>query len=66
MCVNNLPKTITGQPGGCDLNPGPTAPESSTLTTRLPSDAEEARETDAIKFVGACQVRVGRQTSYDE
>ena len=22
---------------GCDLNPGPTAPESSTLTTRLPS-----------------------------
>ena len=22
---------------GCDLNPGPSAPESSTLTTRLPS-----------------------------
>ena len=22
----------------CDLNPGPSAPESSTLTTRLPSD----------------------------
>jgi len=32
-----LPKTVTWQRRGCDLNPGPTAPESSTLTTRLPS-----------------------------
>ena len=30
--MNSLPKTVS-----CDLNPGPTAPESSTLTTRLPS-----------------------------
>jgi len=37
MDVNNLPKTVTRQRRGCDLNPGPTAPESSTLTTRLPS-----------------------------
>jgi len=35
--VNSLPKTVTGQRRGCDLNPGPCAPESSTLTTRLPS-----------------------------
>ena len=35
--VNSLPKTVTRQRRGCDLNPGPTAPESSTLTTRLPS-----------------------------
>jgi len=36
--VNSLPKTITRQRRGCDLNPGPSAPESSTLTTRrLPS-----------------------------
>jgi len=35
--VNSLPKTVTRQRLGCDLNPGPTAPESSTLTTRLPS-----------------------------
>jgi len=35
--VNNLPKTVTRQRRGCDLNPSPTAPESSTLTTRLPS-----------------------------
>ena len=37
MGVNSLPKTVTGQRRGCDLNPGPSAPESSTLTTRLPS-----------------------------
>jgi len=35
MGVNSLPKTVTGQRRGCDLNPGPSAPESITLTTRL-------------------------------
>jgi len=37
MGVNSLPKTVIRQRRGCDLNPGPSAPESSTLTTRLPS-----------------------------
>ena len=37
MDVNSLPKTVTRQRRDCDLNPGPSAPESSTLTTRLPS-----------------------------
>ena len=37
MGLNSLPKTVTLQRRGCDLNPGPSAPESSTLTTRLPS-----------------------------
>jgi len=37
MGVNSLPKTVTRQRRNCDLNPGPSAPESSTLTTRLPS-----------------------------
>ena len=37
MDVNSLPKTVTRQRRGCDLNPGPSMPESSTLTTRLPS-----------------------------
>ena len=37
MGVNSLPKTVTRQRRGCDLNPGPSAPESSTLTTRLSS-----------------------------
>jgi len=36
--VNSLPKTVTQQRRGCDLNPGPTVPESSTPTTRLPSN----------------------------
>jgi len=35
--MNSLPKTVNRQRRGCDLNPGRTAPESSTLTTRLPS-----------------------------
>ena len=37
MGANSLPETVTRQRRGCDLNPGPYAPESSTLTTRLPS-----------------------------
>ena len=39
MGVNSLPKTVTRQRRGCDLNVSPSAPESSTLTTRLPSHA---------------------------
>jgi len=37
MGVNSLPKTVTRQHRSCNLNPGPSAPESSTLITRLPS-----------------------------
>ena len=37
MGVNSLRKTVTRQRRGFDLNPGPSAPEPSTLTTRLPS-----------------------------
>jgi len=37
MGVNSLPKTATRQRRGCDLNPGPSAPESSTPTILLPS-----------------------------
>ena len=36
MGVNSLPKTVAGQRRGCDLNLGPSAPESSRLTIRLP------------------------------
>jgi len=35
MGVNSLPMPVTRQRRSCDLNPGPTARESSTLTTRL-------------------------------
>ena len=36
MGVNSLPKIVTRQRRDCDLNPGPSVTESSTLTTRLP------------------------------
>jgi len=35
--VISSPKTFTWQRRDCDLNPGPSAPESSMLTTQLPS-----------------------------
>ena len=47
MGVNSLPKTVTRQRRDCDLNPGRSAPESSTLTTRLPS---HARYLDIYQF----------------
>ena len=37
MGANSLPKTVTRQRRDCSLNLGPSAPESSTLATRLPS-----------------------------
>jgi len=37
MGVNSLPKTVTRQRRDGDLNPGPSAPESNTLTTQLPN-----------------------------
>ena len=46
MGVNSLPKTVTRQRRGCDLNPGPSAPESSTLTTRLPSHPRSHYQTN--------------------
>jgi len=52
MGVNSLPKTVTRQCRGCDLNPGPSAPESSTLTTRLPGDAIKQKN-------GLAQSRIG-------
>ena len=41
MGVNSLPKTVTRQRRGCDLNPGPSAPESSMLTSRLQVRVEQ-------------------------
>jgi len=43
--VNSLPKTVTRQRRDCDLNPGPSAPESSMLTTRPPSHPKTAIKT---------------------
>jgi len=35
MGVNSLPKTVTGRRRGCDRNPGPSAPESSTDVKKI-------------------------------
>ena len=45
MCEQFVPKTVTQQRRDCDLNPGPSAPESSTLTTRLPARLRVTRQT---------------------
>ena len=45
MGVNSLPKTVIPQRCGGDLDPGPTAPESGTLTTRLPSCRRQKSST---------------------
>ena len=49
--MNSLLKTVTRQRRGCDLNPGPSAPESSTLTTRLPSHPSVLRITIKLQVV---------------
>jgi len=36
MGVNSLPKAVTRQCHDCDLNPGPSAPKYTMLTTRPP------------------------------
>ena len=57
MGVNSLPKTVTRQRRDCDLNPGPSAPESSTLNTRLPSHpiaGEEMKITDYTIRLAGC------------
>jgi len=51
-----LLKTANRQRRDCDLNPGPSAPESSTLTTRLPSHAPAAerafsRGTESVPII---------------
>jgi len=54
MGVNSLPKTVTRQRRDCDLNPGSSAPESSTLTTRLPSHPISVYES----IIAGCFVHV--------
>jgi len=51
MGVNSLPKTVTRQRRNCDLNPGPSASESSMLTTPLPSHPPKTNCTSNNKFL---------------
>jgi len=57
MGVNSLPKTVIRQRRDCDLNPGPSAPEYSTLTTRLPSHPSSIAPTLIRQCV--CVVGIG-------
>jgi len=62
MGVNSLPKTFTRQRRGCGLNPGPSAPESSTLTTRLPSHRVlVSKLNNLVAYINARLQRYGRQ-----
>ena len=58
MGVNSLPKTVTRQRRGCVLNPGPSAPESSTLTARLPKRPADWEYSNCRQapVVSACTV----------
>ena len=49
MGVSSLPKTVTRQLSYCGLSPGPSAPEFSTLTTRLLS------HPDVLYGIEACR-----------
>jgi len=55
MGVNSLPKTVTRQRRDCDLSPGPSAPESSTLTTRLPSQPRSEVEKMLLEVEGGAR-----------
>ena len=58
--MNSLPKTVIGQRRDCDLNPGPSAPESSTLTARLPSHPTGA--LPAVKHEATAVVTITRRS----
>jgi len=60
MGVNSLPKTVTRQHRGCDLNPVPFALESSSLTTRLPSHPIQ-HQLDHAQTIGTSRLSHTRQ-----
>ena len=69
--MNSLSKTVTRQRHSCDLKPGPSVPESTTLTTRLPSHLckhwqviiitpiiQDARASDEEMLTGQLQLDI--------
>jgi len=50
MGVNSLPKTVTRQRCGCDLNPGPSVSESITLTTQCQATWREQNSTIIVEL----------------
>jgi len=64
MGVNSLPRTVTRRRRGCDLNLGPTAPESSTPTTRLPLTRQVVSTVD--EYIGRRRSIARRQAERAE
>ena len=50
MGVDSLPKFVSRQRRDCNLNPGPSAPESSTITTQLPNQSNRTVEKEIGHF----------------
>ena len=59
--MNSLPQTVTRQRRGCDLDPGPSAPESSKLTSRLASNL--LREVHVLSSL-LCAGHGGRRRAF--
>ena len=59
MGANILPKTVTRQRRDYDLNPGLSAPESSTLTTRLQSHPQD----NILQFITAADIYNSAQST---
>ena len=57
--MNSLPKTVTRQRRGCDLNPGPSAPESITLTTRLRVQVTKQQVEEKLTAVSVLRAAPG-------
>jgi len=64
--VNSLPKTVTRQRRDCDLNPGPSAPESSTLTARLPSHPKPMYTNKQCEMTTSDQTSQSRMSVMDD
>ena len=64
--MNSLPKTVTRQRRGCDLNPGPSAPESSTLTTRQPCHRRKLNSAvHVVTYLDGVVALCGFSTQHD-
>jgi len=63
--MNSLPKTVTRQRRGCDLNPGPSAPETSTLNTRLSSHLQSIYSSLFTSYLFTFQQK-NQQTYYNK
>jgi len=65
MAVNNLPKTVTQQRYGCDMNPGPSAPQFSTLPLGYRATPSNSLIVILRQYLRTDREPVWRQTHVD-